>query len=239
MNKQIFTIWYEIPWYAENYINFNSKKSLMDADILLISPEELTPSYEGYVSFSSGGGGCHNVANSNKYEDQVSHLKKEISDFLQSGKNIFLFLSKKETYQLASSVTSPRKGQNTYNTYTKNNYEFLPLNIGTIVSASGKQIEFSGNSIFSDFYNKFKKNLEYQLYVENISNAQIIFTGKDKTKVLGAIYKVGNGNIITLPYLKYDNDKFIEYKEKEDKNYWTDEAMKFGNIFIDCLLSID
>lgn len=239
MNKQIFTIGYEIPGHPESYIDFNSKKSLMDADILLILPEELRPNYEGYVSFSSGGWGCYNVVNSNKYEEQVSHLKKEISDFLQSGKNIFLFLSKKETYQLASGVTSPRKGQNTYSTYTKSNYDFLPLNIGTIVSAPGKKIDFSGNSIFSDFYNKFKKNLEYQLYVENISNAQIIFTGKDKTKVLGAIYKVGNGNIITLPYLKYDNDKFIEYKEKEDKNYWTDEAVKFGNIFIDCLLSID
>jgi hypothetical protein len=239
MNKQIFTIGYEIPGHSENYVDFNSKKSLMDADILLISPEELIPDYGGYVSFSSGGGGCCNVENSNKYEEQISHFKKEIIDFLQSGKNVFIFLSKKETYQLASGVTSPRKGQNTYNTYKKSNYEFLPLNIGTIVSASGKQIEFSGNSIFSDFYNKFKKNLEYQSYVENISNAQVIFTGKDKTKVLGAIYKVGNGNIITLPYLKYDNNKFTEYKEKEDESFWTDEAMKFGNICIDCFLFID
>ncbi|EKE27149.1 MAG: hypothetical protein ACD_4C00022G0002 [uncultured bacterium (gcode 4)] len=54
MKKQIFTIGYEMPWYPENHIDFNSKKSLMDADILLISPELLHPSYEGWVSFTSG-----------------------------------------------------------------------------------------------------------------------------------------------------------------------------------------
>ncbi|EKE27150.1 MAG: hypothetical protein ACD_4C00022G0003 [uncultured bacterium (gcode 4)] len=181
----------------------------------------------------------HNVANSKKYEENMSHLKKEIEDFLQSGKNLYIFLSKKESYPLASSVTSPRKGQNTYNTYTKTNYDFLPINIGAIVSASGKHIEFSGNSIFNDLYKKFKGNLEYQVYVENINNSQVVFTGKDKTKILGAIYKAGNGNVVTLPYLKYDTNKFIEYREKEDKSYWTDEAVKFGNNFIDCLLAID
>ncbi|NUJ97646.1 hypothetical protein HGA92_02550 [Candidatus Gracilibacteria bacterium] len=239
MNKQIFTIGYEIPGYSENYVDFNSKKSLMDADVLLISPESLHPSYNGFVSFSSGGGGCHDVANSKKYEENISHLKKEIEDFLQSGKNIYIFLSKKESYILASSVTSQRKGEHSYSTYTKNNYEFLPINIGTLVSASGKHIEFSGNSIFSDFYNKFKKNLEYQLYVENPSNAQIIFTGRDKAKILGAVYKVGNGNVVTLPYLKYDNDEFTEYKENGKEDCWTDEAMNFGNNFVDCFLSID
>lgn len=238
MDKQIFTIGYEIPGHSEDYLDFSHKKSLMDADVVLISPELLSPSYEEWVNFSSGGG-CYGITQSNKYVEQILHLKKEIEDFLKSGKNIFIFLSKKENFQLASGTTSPRKGETSYSTYTKTNYDFLPVSIGTLVSASGKHIEFSGNSIFSDFYKKFEDNLEYQLYVEGIDNAQIIFTGKVKTKILGAIYKVRNGNIITLPYLKYDNNKFTKYNEKKDESYWTDEAMKFGNNFVNCLLSID
>jgi len=238
MKKQIFTIGYEIPGHSEDYLDFSHKKSLIDADVVLISPELLSPSYEYWVSFFAGGG-CFGISESSEYVEQISNLKKEIEDFLKSGKNIFIFLSKKESYQLASGTTSPRKGQTSYNTYTKNNYDFLPVSIGTLISASGKHIEFSGNSIFSDFYKKFKNNLEYQLYVEGIDSPQIIFTGKDKTKILGAIHKVENGNIVTLPYLKYDNKKFTKYNEKEDKSYWTDEAMKFGNNFVDCLLSID
>lgn len=241
MKRQLFTIGYEIPGYSDNYVDFNLKKSLMDADILLILPESLCPcvDYGSWVNFSSGGGGCYNVSTSQEYEEKISHLKKELKDFLQSGKSIFVFLSKKESYSLASSVFSPRKGQNSYNTYTKNNYDFLPISIGTLVSAYGKHIEFSGEPIFHDFYEKFKNNLEYKLYVENISNAQIIFTGKDKTKILGSIHKVGNGHIITLPCLRYDEDAFTEYKEEEKKNYWTKDAIEFGNNFMDCLINID
>jgi hypothetical protein len=238
MNKQIFTIGYEIPGHSDDYVDFNSRKSLMDADIVLISSELLYPSYNGWVSFFSGGGGCYDVAASKKYEEQISHLKKEIEDSLKDGKNIFIFLSKEKDYQLASGTTSPRKGQTNYSTYTKTNYDFLPVSIGTLVSASGEHIKFSGNSIFSDFYKKFKNNLEYQLYIEDTDNAQVIFTGKDKTKILGAIYKAGNGNIVALPYLEYDSDKFTKYN-KEDKSYWTDEAMKFGNELVNCFINID
>jgi len=238
MEKQIFTIGYEIPGHSEDCLDFKHKQSLMDADILLVSPELLSPSYEDWVSFSSGGG-CCGISESSEYMEQLSHFKKEVEDFLKSGKNIFIFLSKKESYQLASGTTSPRKGQTNYTTYAKTNYDFLPISIGALVSASGKHIEFSGNSIFNDFYKKFNNNLEYQLYVEDIGSAQAIFIGKDKAKILGAIYKVGSGNIVTLPYLKYDNDKFTKYKKGENKSYWTNEAMEFGNNFVDCLLSID
>lgn len=38
MEKQIFTIGYTIPALDENYVDFYDGASLMDADILLISP---------------------------------------------------------------------------------------------------------------------------------------------------------------------------------------------------------
>jgi hypothetical protein len=238
MNKQLFTIGYQIPGHNDDNLDFKDKKSLMDADILLISPEKLIPSYNNWIS-ASAGGGCFGIQESKEYTEQISHLGKELKDFLKSGKNIYIFLSEKKEYSLASSVTSPRKGFNQYSAYIGTNYDFLPDVLGTFVSAPGKYIQFSGDPIFSNFYNKFQNNLEYQLYVENSSNAQVIFTGKDKTKILGAIYKVGNGNIVTLPYLKYDESKFTEYNEKEDIEYWTDEAIKFGNELVDSLLSID
>lgn len=238
MKKQIFTIGYEVPWFSDDYLNFNSRKSLMDADILLISAESFFPSSYNWVNFSSWGG-CYGIEESNNYVENISHLKKEIEDFLNSWKNIYILLSKKETYLLASGVTSPRKGQNTYNTNYRTNYDFLPKNIWVITSASGKHIEFSWNPIFSDFYKNFASNLEYQLYVENTDNSNIIFTGKDKAKILGAIYDFGHGKIITLPYLKYDKHKFSKYNSKNDTHYWTNEGIKFGNSLFNCLLSID
>jgi len=77
------------------------------------------------------------------------------------------------------------------------------------------------------------------VYLENPNEANIIFTGKDKSKVLGAIYKIGKGHIVALPYLSYDEDKFVKYNEEEDQNYWTNEALEFGETLANCLLAID
>jgi hypothetical protein len=238
MEKQIFTIGYTIPTFDKNYIDFYEETSLMDADILLISPDSLWPKGD-WVNFTASDGGCYNVAASKTYKQKVSFLKKEIEDYLNAGKNVFIFLTKKEEYQLASSVSSEKKGQNTFHTEMYNNYNFLPINIGTLTSASGKYIEFSGKTVFSDFYEKFKKDLEYQLYIENSNGAEIIFTGKDKSKILGAIHKVKNGHLILLPFIKYDQQKFTKYNKKEDESYWTTEAVSFGNALIKTFVEID
>lgn len=233
--KQIFTVGYTIPTFEKNKINFGEDVSLMDADILLISPDSLRPSGD-WVSFTTSDSGCYNVETSKRYKQKISHLGKEIEDQLNVGKNVFIFLTKKEEYSLAYGVSIDKKAHN-FSVEKYNNYNFLPINLGTLTSASGKHIEFSGNKIFKDFYEKFKNNLEYQLYIENSKDAQIIFTGKDKTKILGAIYKAKNGHIIVLPSLNYDEKKFTEYKEK--KRYWTAEAVKFGKTLFKILKDID
>jgi len=238
MKKQIFTIGYMIPTFDENYVDFYDELSLMDADILLISPDSLEPRGD-WVSFTTSDDGCYNIAASKIYKQKISCLNKEIEDHLNAGKNVFVLLTKREEYQLANSISSERKGQKTFHAEIYTNYNFLPINIGTLTSASGKHVEFSGNLIFSDFYEKFKKNLEYQLYIENPNEAQVVFTGKDKTKVLGAIYKVKNGHLVALPFIKYDEKKFTIYKKKEKQSYWTDDAIKFGKALVKAFVDID
>lgn len=239
MKKQIFTIGYEIPGQGDNFLSFHSDHSLMDADILLISPDSLLPIHD-WVSFTSGGGGCYEVSTSQNYKQKISQLKKEIQDHLNSDKNVFILLTAEKKLQLANGVSSPKKGEKTYNTEIYSNYSFLPINIGTLTSATGKHLEFSGNSILSDFYKKFKENLEYQLYIENVKDGQILFTGKDKTKILGAIFKGHNGgHLVALPYIKYDEDKFTEYNKVEKADCWNSDAIKFGQNLINCLIQID
>lgn len=240
MSKEIISIGHVIPGHDDYYIDFQNAGSLMDADVLLISPDSITPSGD-WVSFTSSDGGCYNVGASNRYKQKVAHLRKEIEDHLKAGKNVFIFLTQEETTSLSSGVSSPRKGQNTYSTYTSSNYEFLPINIGRLTSASGKHVHFSGDSRFGDFYKKFKNNLEYQLYVEAPNGAQIIFTGKDKSKVLGAIYGVGPGHLVTLPALTFDEQEFSETREKDGQKqeFWNKKGLAFGNSLVECLLKID
>ncbi len=241
MKKQIFTIGYEIPGKSDNCVDFHGALSLMDADVLLISPNSLRP-WGDWVSFTLSDGGCYNVEASNRYKKKMFRLKKEIEDHLKAGKNVFIFLTQEQEECLANSVSSPKKGQHTYSTQRYSNYNFLPIDIGTLTSASGRQVQFSGNPIFSDFYNKFKKNLEYELYIEDPNEAQIVFTGKDKAKILGAIYKVGSGHLVTLPILTFNEKDFTEIKKDEDGDeieFWNKEGLDFGNNFVKCLLEID
>jgi len=240
MEKQIFTIGYTIPTFDKNHIDFYSGASLMDADVLLISPESFEPRGH-WVSFTVRDGGCYDVDASRTYKQKMASLRKEIEDHLTAGKNVFILLTKEEEHSLSSGVSTEKKGMHVWQASSYSNYNFLPINLGTLTSTSGKHIEFSGNSIFSDFYEKFKKNLEYQLYIEKPDKAQVIFTGKDKTKILGAIYKVKNGHLVVLPLIKYDQEKFTEYKGKgkEKKAYWTKDATQFGKSLVKTLVDID
>ncbi|MFA6525646.1 MAG: hypothetical protein WCT33_05275 [Patescibacteria group bacterium] len=241
MSKQISTIGYDIPGGNGNHIDFYGDLSLMDADILLISPDSLTP-VGNWVDFTLSDGGCYNVEASKKYKQKISRLKKEIGDHLRMGKSVFIFLTQEKKEYLASSLSTSNKGQTTYSTEMYSNYNFLPIDIGRLTSASGRKIQFSGNPIFSNFHNIFKENLEYQLYVENSNEAQVVFTGKDKTKILGAIYKVGEGHLVTLPILSFDEEEFTEIKKDEDgeeNDFWNKKGEAFGSNFIKCLLEID
>lgn len=238
MKKTIFTIGYEIPWKSELAIDFSWKSSLMDADIVLFNPKfygyEHYEQYLGKTLFSQ-------TSSFSLYED-IKHWKKELHNFLTAWKTIFLLLTKKEEFYLHTwNKDFSWTGRNRVTTNLvelHNNYEILPIKLWLLTSATGKYIEFSWNNIFSDFYNNFYKNLEYELYIENSADAQIIFTGKDKTKILGAIYKVENWHIITLPYLKYNESEFTEYNEKQEE-FWTDEWIRFWETLNNCLINID
>lgn len=240
MNKQLLTIGFEIPGFEESNVYFSTNFSLMDADVVLISPDSISPSGD-WVSFSSGGG-CYNVGPSKKFEERSSQLKKELFDHLKAGKTVFILLSRKEELTLAQGVTTPRKGQYTYNTKIATNYDFLPIVIGTLTSASGKHVKFSGNSVFSVFDKNFGKHLEYQLYIENSNATQIIYSGKDNNKILGAVYKVGAGHLIVLPMLKFKEADFTERKKANDgkeREFWNKKGLAFGNNLVSNLLEID
>jgi len=121
MNKQIFSIGYDIPGKDDNYIDFHKPLSLMDADILLISPDSLRP-WGDWVSFTTSDGGCYNVEASNRYKEKISHLKKEIEDHLRAGKSVFIFLTQEEKENLADGVSTLKKGRNRSQGWLVNRY---------------------------------------------------------------------------------------------------------------------
>lgn len=240
MNKEIITIGYEIPGFGSSEAGFGSDQSLLDADIVVISPEEITPSYRDWVSFNAGGG-CHSVEASQNFERDLGRLQKELSDFLSSGRTAFVFLSKVNSPQLSSGTTSPRKGERRYQTYNRSNYDFLPIEIGSKTSSSGTHINFVGSEVFREFSNSFAESLKYRMYIENIEHGAPIFVGKLKDKILGAHFRVGAGNLVLLPYLDYDFDEFTTEVGEEGNvtTVWNEQGLSFGKQLVGILHKID
>lgn len=244
--KSIATIGYQIPGNSNLLLDFSSKKSLMDYDIILFSP--ILPHYQrslvddGYFQ----GKICYGESGSFKLKSDLKHWKNELTNALHAGKTVFFLLSDKEEFfadtgQRTYSGTG-RSRNTTINVAPGDNYELLPINIGDICSGSGKQIVFSGLSSFKNLHERFKENLEYKLYLENVPKSDVIFTGKDKSKVLGFVMKVGGGNFVALPFIDYDEDGFTEVKKDkkgEEEGYWTKEAVEFGSNLIRSILEID
>lgn len=248
MSKQrsIATIGYEIPGNSNLLLDFSSRKSLMDYDIILFSP--IIPYYQrssvddGYYQ----GKICYGESGSFKLSGDLEHWRNELTNALNAGKTVFFLLSDKEEFFADTGRrTYSGTGRNrstTINVAPGNNYELLPTSIGSICSGSGKQIVFSGPSSFKGLYERFKENLQYRLYLENTPKSEVIFTGKDKSKILGFVMKVGGGNFVALPFIDYDEDAFTETKKDkkgEEETYWTREAVKFGSDLTQSILEID
>jgi hypothetical protein len=241
MEKKVLTVGYEIPGYSEDHIEFRSNRSLTDADVVLFCTD--TP-VASYLDDTFRGLQSYGDAGAMQYEIDTAHWKKELSDALKAGKTVFLFLEKKEGFYLPTGTKEYKNARTTVrhvNEYT--NYEFLPRTIGRIISADGKHVEFLNDPIFSDFSKGMHKKMEYRAYLEEIpGNPKIVFVAKDKRRVLGAVFSSEAGHLVVLPYINYDYDEFTKIKTNKkgvEENFWTADALKFGNQLVGHLLYID
>jgi hypothetical protein len=207
----------------------------MDFDIVVFCPKFNTGDYT-YKEYQ--GKKLFNEDISFEIVEQFEHWQKEIQDFLKEGKTIFLVTDAKQDFFIHTGKREySGTGRNTRTTNIvapKHNYDFLE--IGDIFNANGKKIFFNGNASLASFYKRFRDNLEFRVYFENITGNSV-FTGKNKEKTVGAIYNIEKGHIVTLPFISYENDAFVEIKD--GKEFWTKEATKFGRNLINCFIEID
>lgn len=244
--KIITTVGFQIPGNSDFYVDFSSKKSLMDSDVVAISPK--LPYYK-HSSVGDGfyqGKPCYGESGSFQLKEDLKHWRNEIINSLKSGKSVFLFLDEKEDFFVETGLRSysgtGRNRSTTVNVEPSDNYKLLPVFIGEVTSASGKIIIPSNIKVFQDLYESFKTDFAYSIYLEDIPAMQIAYTGKDRTKVLGGVIKYRGGNLILLPSLEINEDKFTEIKTNKkgkEEEKWTKEGVGFGSKLIDALLKID
>lgn len=237
MRKEIFTIGFEIPGNSDLSREADKMISFMDADIVVMYPDTIYPSYSERVNFSNGGY-CYNQNATKKFIALNDRLKKEVDESLKNGKTIFIFLSELNEYSFATNISSPRKGEKTYSTSPMNNYRFAS-HLLNISPAKGRKLIFNNNSGLGEYYHNFKDFMSYKVCIDNPAPTKEIFLGKNKDKILGAIFKKFNGHIVALPYINFHNPSWTVYNKEEGNEYWSEDATIFGKKLINSLIKID
>jgi hypothetical protein len=246
--KRISNIGIDIPSDEDNYIRLDSNESLSETDIAIFCPDFSNTIYSSYDSSSFNGNEqyegkkLYNKVSSAKIIDHTNHWKSEILHFVENGGMMIVVLSKIEDFYIYTgekSFTGTGKNQKTtYHVIPYSNYNFLPFSTIKFHSASGKSV-FPNNNIVNDLYQNCKDYLSFQTYIKGDKISNILFTTKNKDRILGASLQINKGNVIFVPDISFKDLKLRKYNEKTEKSLWTPEAIKVGKMFINSIVEID
>ena len=226
MEKKIITIGYVIPGYSDQYSAFSSNQSILDAEIVVFAPDFTEYAVEGRYE----GKLLYNREASIKLLEDSRRWREELQTVLEAGKTVFVFFKGFEVFYLRDKYSI----ENTY----YDNYRFFPIPLPTIVPRQGEEIVFSKHPVFSSIWDIFEEYFRYESYLDGAVETPI-FTTRTAEKVVGALFKVGNGNLVLLPVLDYDEDEFIDHDPQENEKFWNEKATEFGSKLIKAFVKID
>lgn len=232
--RRILTIEYELPGFSESYEKYNSKKSLLDSDIVIFRPHINFHLCEHYREKRI----CDKVYLEN-FREAVKHWNSEIREYLKAGRVLFVILDKLDQFYIRTSPS--RYSENDMSRRTTDiliggsNYDLLSKS-KIIMNSVGDGI-LCKNKVFGEFFNNFKSRLSYRVYLKSES-IEPGFTTKYGDKVIGGIENIGNGKIVYLPMLNFKVKDFIG-KNEDDKLDLNKEEIKCSEIFIKNLVSIE
>lgn len=229
--KKIFSIGFEFPGdFAEN-LSFRSEQSLLDADIVVFEPR-----ISDYITTGSyRGKQMINHSDSFALQEDASHWRSELKVALNSGKTILVFLSKLEEVYVHTS-----DGELALNEKELiSNYSAIPLNLGRIVPRRGKEIRVVKDlGVLAAYWKEFGRYSTYEVYLEG-RTPEPILTTKTGNKTVGCICRKGSGTMILLPPIRWDENSFVVFDEKEKEQYWSDEAVRFGKNLATHIFELD
>ena len=243
MPKEIVSIGFCIPANEDLCRDYQSKESLLDADIVLFEPEigyyesdSREPKYQGKTLYSENA--------SFRLTEDTNHWRKELSIALEYGKTVFVFFAKYDHFFIHTGDKqysgTGRSARITKTVVSYDNYEFFPAKLPPIIPKKGKVIKPISNPIFSSFWNDFQKYLSYESYIDG-EIPEPLFVTKTAHKPVGGLFRIGRGALVLLPPLRYDEyeEGFSEYDEKEDEESWTEKGIQFGKRLIEMMVEID
>jgi len=245
--KEVKGIGFSLPTENDDYIALDSFSSLADTDIAIFAPDFRNASYSSYETGSYSGSEyegkkLYNKESSVSIKEHSKHWKKELLHFVERGGTLFVVLCKKMDFFIYTGTKdisgTGRNQKTTHHVSPFSNYEYLPFGKVEYHVATGKTV-VPQSDLVADIYKHFNELFSFEVYLKSEALTKGIFTTKNNDRILGAAIKIKEGNLVFLPAFDFNDNKYSKYNKKKDEEYWTDEAIKQGKIFINCLVAID
>jgi hypothetical protein len=240
MSKKIFSVGFEFPGDAAEYIPLTSDRSLLDADIIVFEPSMASH----YMSFEScQGKPLISEHDSFRMAEDAAHWRSELRAAYDAGKTIIIYLSELEEYYIHtgqknySGTGRNRAVTNLVDSF--NNYRCLPIPYDRVVTSSGTEITAAQDLKFlAPYWKEFAKYSAYNVYLQGKFD-NIVLTTKAGNRIIGAVITGQKGTMILLPPIKYEHEQFVKCDKKSDSEVWTPKAVAFGKSLLSYIVEID
>jgi len=238
--KKIISVGVDIPGGQSKSTYLQSKLSLLDYDIAIINPSIF--SFYGYAYDDHMGKPCLSDTNSFELKEHIEHWRREIADAVRSGKTIFVLLnSLQEVYAATGAKDYSGTGRNQKtirHVEPYNNYRIIPSSIAFVNSKGSSMKLHKSDCILSAYWSEVKDHSEYRVLFSGEGIRPLVITRTGNKIVGGYIkHKDSTGLLVMLPYIDFDREDFTY--EKDEKMFWTDEAVALGSQFISSIVQVD
>ena len=242
----VFTVGCEIPGGVGQYIDIDSRTSLLDADFVLFTPTlglsilDYTNSYQGKPSLSD--------YTSFQIQDMITHWRRELRDFLNAGKTVFVIMSEREDVYVSTGKKeysgTGRNRQTTHIVRPLTNYEMLPFSID-IVESKGTFMKLNPNGeLLREYWKQFGAESKYKVRIEASEILKPLLVTRNGDRTVGAVLRTkAGGALVALPWIDFDRESFVskidedgEYKENRT---WKPEAKEWGKRYFKALECLD
>ena len=250
--KTILTIACRIPGGFGEYVAFDTKASLLDADLILFSPAfKFCIAEEDYLGKSL-------LPDTSSFDLQSSiiHWQRELDTVLKAGRNVFFLMNAPmEVYVSTGEQELPKAGQKR-SVRLLRNYELLPFSIEVVESNGSSMALHPGESILRDYWRKFGQDSTYKCFITDSNGIRPLVVTRHGSQIVGAVVQAnGDGALVLLPWVDLYRKEFFE---RWDERYefvdsghdlidvyvgrdeeWTPKAKGWGKDFLDALESLN
>jgi hypothetical protein len=238
--RKILSLGMTIPTDEVERLEFDSNRTLVDADIVILCPrtedihyERESPLYNGKPVITK--------EYSFAIRNHIKHWQTEIETALRQGKTIFVFLVEPQQFYVYTGeiqVAGTAKSQRDQHIVAPfDTYAILPLGLDYVPNHGTTIVPSKDAQIILPYWNNFAELSSYEVYLTG-KFSKTLLTAKDKSRIVGAILQVGTGSLVLLPSLNIDSDEYLD-DDDDGNEFWTPEGVSLGNRLINALVEID